>query len=86
MHTFKGLTLVACALLFQSTVVSAADAVGTWEATQEGSTRFLVWSGQVELLGFTGGNDVTDNGIEAANPLNLPQAKNWSGGCARCRR
>lgn len=51
MHTFKGLTLVACALLFQSTVVSAADAVGTWEATQEGSTRFLVWSGQVELLG-----------------------------------
>jgi len=38
--------------------------------------------GQVELLGFTGGNDVTDNGMEAANPLNLPQAKNWSGGCA----
>ena len=39
-------------------------------------------SGQVERLGFTGGNDYTDNGIEAANPLNLPQAKNWSGGCA----
>ncbi len=39
-------------------------------------------AGQVELLGFTGGNDATDNGIEAANPLNLPQAKNWSGGCA----
>jgi hypothetical protein len=39
-------------------------------------------SGQVERLGYTGGNDVTDNGIEAANPLNLPQAKNWSGGCA----
>ena len=38
--------------------------------------------GQVERLGFTGGNDYTDNGIEAANPLNLPQAKNWSGGCA----
>ena len=38
--------------------------------------------GQVERLGYTGGNDVTDNGIEAANPLNLPQAKNWSGGCA----
>lgn len=39
-------------------------------------------NGQVERLGFTGGNDYTDNGIEAANPLNLPQAKNWTGGCA----
>ena len=39
-------------------------------------------NGHVERLGYTGGNDVTDNGIEAANPLNLPQAKNWSGGCA----
>jgi fumarylacetoacetate (FAA) hydrolase family protein len=38
--------------------------------------------GKVERLGYTGGNDVTDNGIEAANPLNLPQAKNWAGGCA----
>lgn len=39
-------------------------------------------AGQVERLGYTGGNDATDNGIEATNPLNLPQAKNWSGGCA----
>ncbi len=39
-------------------------------------------NGHVERLGYTGGNDVTDNGIEAANPLNLPQAKNWTGGCA----
>ena len=38
--------------------------------------------GQVERIGYTGGNDYTDNGIEAQNPLNLPQAKNWSGGCA----
>jgi 2-dehydro-3-deoxy-D-arabinonate dehydratase len=38
--------------------------------------------GQVERLGYTGGNDATDNGIEATNPLNLPQAKNWAGGCA----
>jgi 2-dehydro-3-deoxy-D-arabinonate dehydratase len=38
--------------------------------------------GQVERLGYTGGNDVTDNGIEATNPLNLPQAKNWADGCA----
>jgi hypothetical protein len=39
-------------------------------------------SGQVVCLGYTGGDDATDNGIEAANPLNLPQAKNWDGGCA----
>jgi len=38
--------------------------------------------GQVERIGYTGGNDLTDNGIEAQNPLNLPQAKNWSGGYA----
>ena len=38
--------------------------------------------GRIERLGFTGGNDYTDNGIEAENPLNLPQAKNWHGGCA----
>ena len=38
--------------------------------------------GQVERLGYTGGNDLPANGIEATNPLNLPQAKNWSGGCA----
>ena len=38
--------------------------------------------GQIERLGYTGGNDYTDNGIEAENPLNLPQAKNWAGGCA----
>ena len=39
-------------------------------------------SGQIERLGYTGGNDYTDNGIEAENPLNLSQAKNWSHGCA----
>lgn len=38
--------------------------------------------GQVERLGYTGGNDVSDNRMEADNPLNLPQAKNWDGGCA----
>ena len=39
-------------------------------------------AGVLERLGYTGGNDATDNGIEATNPLNLPQAKNWAGGCA----
>lgn len=38
--------------------------------------------GQIERIGYTGGDDYTDNGIEAQNPLNLPQAKNWCGGCA----
>lgn len=38
--------------------------------------------GTIDRIGYTGGNDYTDNGIEAQNPLNLPQAKNWSGGCA----
>ena len=38
--------------------------------------------GQIQRIGFTGGNDVTDNGIEANNPLDLCQAKNWSLGCA----
>ena len=42
----------------------------------------LTHQGRLERLGYTGGNDATDNGIEAANPLNLPQAKNWAGGCA----
>ena len=42
----------------------------------------LTRQGRLERLGYTGGNDATDNGIEAANPLNLPQAKNWAGGCA----
>ena len=39
----------------------------------------LTRQGRLERLGYTGGNDATDNGIEAANPLNLPQAKNWAG-------
>ncbi|MGE4073585.1 MAG: hypothetical protein AB7E72_20630 [Lysobacterales bacterium] len=51
MRRFMGLALAACAMLFQSAPTSAADAAGSWEATQEGSTRFLLWSGQVELLG-----------------------------------
>ena len=46
------------------------------------SVYALDHTGQVERIGYTGGNDVTDNGIEAANPLNLPQAKNWAGACA----
>lgn len=63
-------------------VVRPADTERLVPETELVSVYGLNRDGQVELLGFTGGNDVTDNGIEAANPLNLPQAKNWSGGCA----
>ena len=35
----------------------------------------LTRQGRLERLGYTGGNDATDNGIEAANPLNLPKPK-----------
>ena len=35
----------------------------------------LTRQGRLERLGYTGGNDATDNGIEAANPLNLPPSQ-----------
>ena len=63
-------------------VTRPADTVRLVPETELVSVYGLNRSGQVERLGYTGGNDVTDNGIEAANPLNLPQAKNWAGGCA----
>ena len=59
-----------------------ADTVRLVPETEIVSVYGFNTSGQVERLGYTGGNDGTDNGIEAANPLNLPQAKNWAGGCA----
>ena len=71
------------------TVVGHGQAL-TWPAdtlrmvpeTELISVYGLNRAGQVERFGYTGGNDATDNGIEATNPLNLPQAKNWSGACA----
>ena len=63
-------------------VARPADTERLVPETELVSVYGLNRDGQAELLGFTGGNDVTDNGIEASNPLNLPQAKNWSGGCA----
>ena len=59
-----------------------ADTVRLVPETEIVSVYGLDKRGQLERLGYTGGNDATDNGIEAANPLNLPQAKNWAGGCA----
>lgn len=63
-------------------VTRPADTLRLVPETELVTVYGLNKKGQVERLGYTGGNDVTDNGIEAANPLNLPQAKNWADGCA----
>ncbi len=63
-------------------VTRPVDTVRLVPETELVSVYGLNKQGQLERLGYTGGNDVTDNGIEADNPLNLPQAKNWGGGCA----
>ena len=63
-------------------ITRPADTVRLVPETELVSVYGLNRRGQLERMGYTGGNDVTDNGIEAANPLNLPQAKNWAGGCA----
>ncbi len=63
-------------------VTRPADTLRLVPETELVSVYGLRQDGQVERLGYTGGNDVTDNGIEANNPLNLPQAKNWADGCA----
>ena len=64
------------------TISRPADTVRLVPETELVTIYGLNSSGQVERIGYTGGNDYTDNGIEAANPLNLPQAKNWEDGCA----
>lgn len=42
----------------------------------------LVLNRQGEIFGFTAGNDVSSRDIEGENPLYLPQAKVYNGGCA----
>lgn len=63
-------------------ITRPADTQRLVPETELVSVYGLDHAGRIERLGYTGGNDVTDNGIEAANPLNLPQAKNWADGCA----
>lgn len=63
-------------------ITRPADTMRLVPETELVSVYGLNKQGKLERLGYTGGNDATDNGIEAANPLNLPQAKNWAGGCA----
>lgn len=64
------------------TVSRPVDTIRLVPETELVTVYGLNTQGEIERLGYTGGNDFTDNGIEALNPLNLPQAKNWSGGCA----
>ncbi|MCA9837950.1 MAG: fumarylacetoacetate hydrolase family protein [Trueperaceae bacterium] len=42
----------------------------------------LVINSQMEIVGFTVGNDVSSRSIEGENPLYLPQAKSYDGACA----
>ena len=42
----------------------------------------LVINRQLEVVGYTAGNDVSSRDIEGENPLYLPQAKIYDGACA----
>lgn len=62
-------------------LIRPADSIRLVPEPELVSVYALTTAGRIRCLGFTAGNDLTDNGMEAMNPLNLPQAKNWSGGC-----
>jgi len=47
----------------------------------EPELTFIIGAEQ-QIIGFTGGNDVSARDIEGANPLYLPQAKIYDGCCA----
>ncbi|HEV2423798.1 MAG TPA: fumarylacetoacetate hydrolase family protein [Terriglobia bacterium] len=42
----------------------------------------LVINNRAEIIGYTGGNDMSARDIEGENPLYLPQAKIYDGSCA----
>jgi 2-dehydro-3-deoxy-D-arabinonate dehydratase len=42
----------------------------------------IVANHQMEIIGYTAGNDVSSRAIEGENPLYLPQAKVFDGSCA----
>jgi 2-dehydro-3-deoxy-D-arabinonate dehydratase len=42
----------------------------------------VVVNGQMEVVGYTAGDDVSSRAIEGENPLYLPQAKVYDGSCS----
>ena len=52
----------------------------TWDVPEPELT--LVLNADLELVGYTVGNDVSSRSIEGENPLYLPQAKIYRGCCA----
>lgn len=42
----------------------------------------LLFNSSLEIVGYTAGNDVSSRSIEGDNPLYLPQAKCYDGGCS----
>src|SRR6266581_3004535 len=68
-----------------SRVVGPGKPVGiradsTWDVPEP--ELVLVLNSQLEIVGFTAGNDVSSRSIEGENPLYLPQAKIYDGACA----
>lgn len=52
----------------------------TWDVPEPELTLVIAASGAI--VGYTVGNDVSSRSIEGENPLYLPQAKVFDGGCA----
>src|SRR5207253_9322268 len=52
----------------------------TWSVPEPELTLFINPRG--EIAGYTIGNDMSSRDIEGENPLYLPQAKVYDGGCA----
>ncbi len=75
-------------LFFKSTaedVVGFGEPVGirydaSWSVPEP--ELVVVLNAQMEVIGFTIGNDMSSRDIEGENPLYLPQAKNYERACA----
>jgi 2-dehydro-3-deoxy-D-arabinonate dehydratase len=52
----------------------------TWDVPEP--ELVLVVNRQLEIVGYTAGNDVSSRSIEGENPLYLPQAKMYDGSCS----
>ena len=52
----------------------------SWDVPE--SELVLVINADLEIVGYSAGNDVSSRDIEGANPLYLPQAKVYEGSCA----